>query len=116
MLWKILLYLISGRKRFFRNRQFEIIDHSNYVMPDLGSGEVKLVFVASPLPGVDRGRLEYSENAIRITNTKRNSSSIVIEGERRIEFLMFALIEAVRNMKENKKRKKKEKSALKKTA
>jgi len=104
MLFKLICRYLFGT----RDNRLEFLDESDYVLPDLGSGEPKIVFVAAPIRGIDRGKLTFGQEGMTITSTEYEGGTIKIQGEKRITFLAFAMVDVLRLMKKCKQLPRKE--------
>ena len=95
MLLQIIIRYLFGPKK---NEGMEVVQ---------GLSHNDFLLVATPVRGIDRGKLTYGEHGITITSTEHESKTATIQGEKRIKFLIFAMIEVARQMKKHKPRQKK---------
>ncbi len=93
MLWQIITRYLFGPKK---EEGMEVVQ---------GLSPNDFLFVAAPIRGIDRGKLTYGEHGLTLTGTEYGAKTVTVQGEKRIKFLVFAMIEVARQMKKHPKKK-----------
>ena len=92
MLWQIIKRYLWGPKK----------DDGIEVIQGLSPKDFSVV--ATPIRGIDRGKLVYGEHGLFITSSERGGPTANVKGEKHIELIIFAMIEVARQTRKHAKK------------